>query len=456
MREKIAKNRNTILMVLGILILVTFNIGMRYLATRPRYKTLPEVTLRNKESNKSGYAVMIPNESGNGYVEYTSADGKWPSEEEGYAFKEAKCIDNNGALVQNAVTFTDGKVTLTTSQTVYCTLYFDKKPETIKILRKNDPQNKLSSETVGGMYRFQGKNTDTINNYICFGTDNKEECTNESTGYDKYMYRIIGITEDGQLYLIKMKGVEEGNNRTFSWGYDQWPNSYVYQMLNGTYSNGNIFINNKRYEYMVEGNDWYNKIEYHNWKYGELSGTDTSNNGLKVYEIENVWSADVPAKIGLMYLHDYYLAYDNNRNWNSDYDSSNWIHFINNKNTTGASQELTIAFAGKHDTSASACDSPSPDGPSYSSSHGFSNNYEKVTSVEERRDENHLEVEVSFLVSGINHYWIVSSSGRVSSSYLTYCGSGGLARPTFYVSSSVTIKDGTGSITDPYILNVQE
>ena len=125
MREKIAKNRNTILMVLGILILATFNIGMRYLATRPRYKTLPEVTLRNKESNKSGY------------VEYTSADGKWPSEEEGYAFKEAKCIDNNGALVQNAVTFTDGKVTLTTSQTVYCTLYFDKKPETIKILRKS-------------------------------------------------------------------------------------------------------------------------------------------------------------------------------------------------------------------------------------------------------------------------------------------------------------------------------
>ena len=89
MREKITKNRKYILMVLGVLILATFNIGMRYLVTRPRYKTLPEVTLRNKEPNKSGYAVMVKN--GDSYVEYTNEDGKWPSEDE-YEFKEAKCI----------------------------------------------------------------------------------------------------------------------------------------------------------------------------------------------------------------------------------------------------------------------------------------------------------------------------------------------------------------------------
>ena len=122
MREKIIKNRKYILMVLGILILVTFNIGMRYLATRPRYKTLPEVTLRNKEPNKSGYAVMV--KTGDSYVEYASEDGKWPSEED-YEFKEAKCIDNEGRLVESAVTFESGKVTLKTNKTIYCTLYFD-------------------------------------------------------------------------------------------------------------------------------------------------------------------------------------------------------------------------------------------------------------------------------------------------------------------------------------------
>ena len=128
MREKITKNRKYILMVLGILILALFNVGMRYLATRPRYKTLPEVRLVNqKEESTKGFAVMVSNESGDGYIEYTNEDGTWPSEEEGYEFKEAKCMDNNGNLVNNAVTFASGKVTLTTNQTIYCTMYFDKK-----------------------------------------------------------------------------------------------------------------------------------------------------------------------------------------------------------------------------------------------------------------------------------------------------------------------------------------
>ena len=128
MREKITKNRKYILMVLGILILALFNVGMRYLATRPRYKTLPEVRIIDKkEENTKSYAVMVSNESGDGYIEYTNEGGTWPSEEEGYEFKEAKCMDNNGTLVQNAVTFADGKVTLKTNKTIYCTLYFDKK-----------------------------------------------------------------------------------------------------------------------------------------------------------------------------------------------------------------------------------------------------------------------------------------------------------------------------------------
>ena len=130
MKEKIIKNRKNILITLAFLLVLAFNIGMRYLVTRPRYKTLPEVRLVNqKEESTKGYAIMVPNESGDGYVEYTSEDGTWPSEEEGYEFKEAKCMDNNGQLVDNAVTFADGKVTLTTNKTIYCTMYFDEKPK---------------------------------------------------------------------------------------------------------------------------------------------------------------------------------------------------------------------------------------------------------------------------------------------------------------------------------------
>ena len=449
MREKITKNRNTILMVLGILILSTLYIGMKYLM-RPKYEPLPVVKLKDKETNKKKFAVMVQN--GDGYVEYTSEDGTWPSEDD-YEFKEAKCIDNNGSLVQNAVTFANGKVTLKTNKTIYCTLYFDESIKTtIQLLRKNDPQNKLSSETVGGMYRYQGKNTDTINNYICFGTDNKEDCactdenTCDDTKLDKYMYRIIGITEDGQLYLIKMKGAEEGDNKSYYWGIkdyqETWPTADVWYGLNQ--SNQGIFIKNTRYDYMNEGNDWYNKIESHNWKYGELK--DVSNNGLNVYETENAWNDAKEAKIGLMYVHDYYLAYDNNRNWSSDYDTSNWIHFVNNKNTTGVSQELLIPLFGyeTYEWSGLGC-IPTE----IKAEPGSSSDSNEVSSMELRTNDDSDKVVRTSCTGYKELCYMINSSGGVEHIYVK-----GIARPTFYVSSTVTIKSGTGSIVDPYILSL--
>ena len=217
MKEKIIRNRKYILLTLAILILVTFNLGMRYLATRPRYKTLPEVRLVNqKEESTKGYAIMVQN--GDIYEEYTSEDGTWPSE--GYEFKEAKCIDNDGQLVEGALTFADGKATLTTSQTVYCTLYFDKNMgrAPMEVLREKDTQGYLSKDLQGGMYRYQASfpNSDSseMTNWICFGTKDESEC---KSNIDKYMYRIIGITEDGQMYLIKETFIKEGSATGFAW-----------------------------------------------------------------------------------------------------------------------------------------------------------------------------------------------------------------------------------------------
>ena len=220
-----------------------------------------------------------------------------------------------------------------------------------------------------------------------------------------------------------MKGVETDNSKIFEWDAsycgEKWPKSHISTMLNGTNSNVNIFINNTRYEYMVEGNDWYNKIESHNWKYGNLSATDTNNNGLKVYEIENAWNNYIPAKIGLMYLHDYYLAYDNNRNWSNDYDTSNWIHFVNNKNTTGASEELLLSLYGTE-----SFDFVCPPG-----------------SV--------------CMPCGLDASWYHSISYVIdSTSTIEHIFVEGIARPTFYLSSTVKIKSGKGSITDPYIIEL--
>ena len=465
MKEKITKNRKYILAVLGILILATLFVGVKYLM-RPKYEPLPVVKLKDKETNKKKFAVMVQN--GDSYEEYTNEDGTWPSEDD-YEFKEAKCIDNDGQLVENAVTFANGKVTLKTNKTIYCTLYFDESIKTtIQLLRKNDPQNKLSSATVGGMYRFQGKNTDTINNYICFGTDNKEDCactdekTCDDTKLDKYMYRIIGITEEGQLYLIKMKGVETDSSKTFEWSIywgsrGGWPTSDAYFGLNGEYSdnNSNIFVNNTRYGYMVEGNEWYTKIENHNWKYGII--TDASNNGITIYNTENAWSDNTEAKIGLMYLHDYYLAYDSIRNWSSDYDTSNWIHFVNNKNTTGASEEILLSV---HDSwewrSIEPCIDAGGGSGQVATGLDPSYNFEVVDSMELRSNNNSNKI-----VTIDCHDMASYNAYKINSVGNPTYGSGGLdnkgiVRPTFYVSSTVTIKSGTGSITDPYILNVQE
>ncbi len=193
----IKKYRNYILIILGSLLILTMLIGVDYLM-KSKKEGILEVKLREITDSKD-FAIMI--QKGDTYEEYNTEDNTWPGAD--YVYKEAKCTDNNGVLVNDVVTFTDGKATLTTNQTVYCTLYFDIKPKpTIEILRENDSGKYLSTVLQGEMYRYQGLYTDEINNYICLG-DNC--CNTESCPYDSNddMYRIIGITESGEIKVIK-------------------------------------------------------------------------------------------------------------------------------------------------------------------------------------------------------------------------------------------------------------
>ena len=328
---------------------------------------LPEVKLKDIKSNKS-FAIMVQNSDG--YEEYSSDDNRWPGAD--YVFKEAKCTDNNGNAVENAVTFADGKATLTTNQTIYCTLYFDEKPKsTINILREKDPSGNLSTDLQGGMYRYQG--TEDIPNWICFGTRDADTCKSDPDGIDKYMYRIIGITEEGQMYLVKETLIKEGSVTDFSWNdkyytsgsyaytcenkiCPEWGQNNLFKRLNGT-SNGtiqgtgsyidkadtDIFVDSSEYEYLKSGDsnggsasDWYNLIADHEWMYGDFHEYNTTNsyNGNYMYQVETgksktkhyvqqpVGSATVveeqyiwpntnklKAKISLMYIHDYIYSY---------------------------------------------------------------------------------------------------------------------------------------------------
>ena len=329
----IIMNKKIKYILLLIISLASF-LSLRFLFLKKDIvNTLPEVKLKPIIEKEKAMAIMISNDGSN-YQEYT--EDTWPGEN--YRLKEAKCIDNNGSLVdENIITFENDTVTLETNQTVYCTLYFDKKT-IIEKLRENDPNKVLSSAEVGGMYRYQGVGVSSTvdathklvdNNYICFGTNDASKCNcNTEENCDKYMYRIIGVTKDNQLYLIKMKGVVENGVQLFTWNdtykvapnFDitcpegkcpEWPNSLLFKRLNGiskgTISgagtikdkgNTDIFINNKNYNYMKDGNEWYNKIEKHKWLYGNVAADVSStslnnekvygnqNNGLIIYDIE--------------------------------------------------------------------------------------------------------------------------------------------------------------------------
>jgi len=67
-------------------------------------------------------------------------------------------------------------------------------------------KNYLGQESVyGGMYRYQGTGESTINNYICFGTSDSDECKSDQ---NKYMYRILGVdVNTNEVKLIKKEAL---------------------------------------------------------------------------------------------------------------------------------------------------------------------------------------------------------------------------------------------------------
>ncbi len=304
------------------------------------------------------------------------------------------------------------------------------------------------------MYRFTGECNASnngcngkVNNFICFGTTTKSQCTLTSD----YMYRIIGITRDGRIKVIKNTSVNEGNTKNFSWNsnaskdvcYDgkcDWKNSSLFKRLNGL-SNGktqgyngntNIFIDsttsNVKYIKTTEDTTWYDKIEEHTWLYGDIGDVSgkapigVSRTADEMYMVEtgqkNVeqgfdesgkqrlpaskWNETVTAKIGLMYLSDYY--YSNGHKYNC------WLEL-------------------------EKC----------------SNSWLKMDNCSGKN----WEYEWTMVRSG------VSSSGDLCAWEVTMYGSSpdfrldgdyvGV-RPTFYLTSSVKISGGTGTSTDPFMI----
>ena len=147
--------------------------------------------------------------------------------------------------------------------------------------------------------RFQGT---TANNYICFGTSNKSACLSNT---DKYLYRIIGVTSDNSIKLIKYSPVGP-----YKWhnsnAYSPWISSALLQTLNSS-----SFLSNTTY--VPSG--WEDKIVTFKGTFRTGAnvnfGTDELNEvNQTICKYES--NGTMTYKVGLMNVTDYYYATSNN------------------------------------------------------------------------------------------------------------------------------------------------
>ena len=255
------------------------------------------------------------------------------------------------------------------------------------------------------------------NNFICFGTTDKDTCTaNPST----YMYRIIGVfQDDNEGHHVKLiKYTQLGSYAWHSSVTDvDWADSDLYKDLNGSY-----FLTNLNYSYMQDST-WLNKIT--DWKWTAVntltyisSGPDylrgLSPSNIYLHEMNRTgktstigeWTT-ATAKIGLMYASDYALSLGatalamTTGTYTGEATLKNgWMHQSNN-DTSASIDEWTISREG-----------PGPN----------------------RYEINPL---------AIHDDGTINSYGELATIAV---------RPVFYLTSDVKFTSGTGTLTDPYIL----
>ena len=318
----------------------------------------------------------------------------------------SNCIDVNGNTVENVLSVNDGNVVVTSNKTVYCSLYFDFYITAREITYTNNGieceevqcaidelygriNGKLSENLVAGLKRYQGKEVD---NYICFGTTDKDTCVGNT---DRYMYRIIGIDNSNQMKLIK----KEALNTAYAWNTNKesnttWENSTLYANLNGSY-----FLTNTTY---VPNSGWSNRIALVDWKYGDL--TNSSATLQEIATIEQGFSREVNAKIGLLYVHDYGYALAGGNNCTSGgICELSWINLCQNGN----------------DLEAPEC--------------GYEWTMTRYTHM--------LKINQAWV---LHSYKTIVDSKEVDRTLSV--------RPVFYLTSTQEIASGSGTLNDPYIL----
>ncbi len=412
-------NKKYLLIILLIVVIIT---GVIVMKPKEEVK-LDNVILKQEVNNKT--FAMYKEDGENNYVKVE--DNKFPNM---YVLniKKSKCIDNNGNELNGVLSYENDKVTITSGNTTYCYLYFDKSLG-LEIKEKN-PSGLKAEKVRGAMYRFQGQYNENVQNYICFGTSDKEECIADQ---DKHMYRIIGIeAETGRVKVIK----KEALDKTYQWYSDynadvKLPDSVFFNAINGA-----DFLNNQ--EYIPTG--WKYKISDNTWIYGDMwedSDIGAKQLGAGLYDTESGnkstiwyvksilddgetsykresrnWNDKVESKISLMYLHDYSYSVGDEAKCNyyfggTEYSKCKlgWIHLSNNDTDASNKRELVMTRNGW---------------------------------------DMNLKAYYGFYVNEVGY----TGTGDARLDNATH-----IVRPVFYLASVNELVGGTGTITNPFIIS---
>ena len=285
------KKKYIIFSIVTLVLLVALITSFNYFKTTNTYI---DDSFNNQTKITKGISMNLEQTAGAGDYKTVTQSG-WPTE--GYKFNSELSRCENGS----EISWDDTKKAVIVSGNLSdkCYVYFDIYQPTLAeyvISQYTGTQGEnniyyhdssLANGAGDNSYRYAGA-SDSVNNYICLGSD-------ATTCPEANLFRIIGVFGD-KTKVIRAKSV--GSQKWNTSSSNTWSSSSLNTYLNG--------------EYLTSLGTIAEKIATTTWKVG---GGSWANIGTSVpktaYQYEVGSSASTTtydAKIGLMYVSDYYYS----------------------------------------------------------------------------------------------------------------------------------------------------
>ena len=281
-------------------------------------------------------------------------------------------------------------------------------------------------------YRYYGPNP---KNYICLDMEGQSTCP------DKHLYRIIGIIYEEyegsyKLKVIKATPLTDGTTSLYSWDADENDNYYNIWAtpINGNYSNS--LTSGSQLMKLLNSGAWWNgtSANYYSYYYGE-SGFQTKNVNFTNYKLSDKAKSNIDTS-------RYYIGgYNNNPPLTNEM-------YGYERGTLRYDENRPLYWDGMV-------------GLMYPSDYGYAAGNICATGTKLFNYFGECSNKDWLYKTGVNQ-WLMSPRSGDSYGVLYVDGDGRVygyvsnfalsVYPVFYLTPSASITSGTGTLTDPYIL----